>query len=146
MSRDMKVSFSRKIIKYKHMRFQVCLSINIKHMACVPYRYNIVLPELTEKWVFKVSKYENSFFLTQSNSFTSLFVSSGKSSNCFLTYAMLYATTFPPLLFTFPTLISTFPTLISTFLNYFFLIPSSVVTNLTEVAGEGGTDCPPQKF
>ena len=32
-------------------------------MACVPYRYNIVLPELTEKWVFKVSKYENSFFI-----------------------------------------------------------------------------------
>ena len=63
MSRDMKVSFSRKIIKYKHMWFQVCMSINIKHMACLPFRYNIVLPELTEKWVFKVSKYENSFII-----------------------------------------------------------------------------------
>ena len=50
---------------------------------------------------------------------------------------MLYATTFPPLLFTFPTLISTFPTLISTFLNYFFLIPSSVVTNLMQFQGMG---------
>ena len=81
--------------------------------------------------------YNQIFFLTESNSFISLYASSGKSSNCFLTYAMLYASTFPPLLFTFPTLISTFPTLISTFLNYFFLIPSSVVTNLMQFQGMG---------
>jgi len=67
---------------------------------------------------------KNKFFLTESNSFISLYASSGKSSNCFLTYAILYATTFPPLL-------STFPPLLFRFLHYFLiLIPSSVVTNL----------------
>ena len=78
------------------------------------------------------------FFLTESNSFISLYASSGKSSNCFLTYAILYATTFPPLLSTFPPLLSTFPPLLFRFLHYFLiLIPSSVVTNLMQFQGMG---------
>ena len=63
----------------------------------------------------------NNIFLTESNSFISLYASSGKSSNCFLTYAILYATTFPPLLSNISTLDSTFPPLVLVlFLTTFF--------------------------
>ena len=88
-------------------------------------------PQKSIRTKIEKSSTHNCLFLTESNSFISLYASSGKSSNCFLTYAILYATTFPPLLSTFPPLLSTFPPLLFRFLHYFLiLIPSSVVTNL----------------
>ena len=102
-----------------------------KYICCV-FRLQSVLPNCYQFLKICSRKlFSKLFFLTESNSFISLYASSGKSSNCFLTYAILYATTFPPLLSTFPPLLSTFPPLLFRFLHYFLiLIPSSVVTNL----------------
>ena len=87
---------------------------------CIRFNFSIKI-DVNEEIIFKYLI--NYFALTESNSFTLLFVSSGINSNCFYLVSSSSFSTFPPLLSTFPTLLSTFPTLNSTFPTLLFPNP-----------------------